>query len=165
MANTLKQIQKAKISKPKPRKIPQSFNRAVEGYVFGRPSVYSQAVADEIITRVMEGQTLYVLTQARDMPTRDTIYRWMVKDKDFSDKYVAAAKLRRELKFESLEIIADSEPDVNRARLKVDVIKWQLSKEEPRKYGDKLDMTTNGKDMPTPILGMLNLPDPTSQDE
>ncbi len=28
-----------------------------------------------------------------------------------------------------------------------------MSKMKPKKYGDKLDMTTNGKDIPQPIYG------------
>jgi hypothetical protein len=56
---------------------------------------------------------------------------------------VRACKIRREDRFEKLEDVIDKEEDVQRARLKVDVIKWQLSKEEPKKYGDKLDMTSD----------------------
>jgi hypothetical protein len=35
---------------------------------------------------------------------------------------------------------------VQRARLKVDTRKWLLSKLQPKKYGDKLDMNVAGKD-------------------
>lgn len=79
------------------------------------------------------------------MPSRDTVYSWLAENEEFSDNYARACKIRREDKFERLESIADAEEDVARARLKVDVIKWQLSKEEPRKYGDKIDMTTGGE--------------------
>jgi hypothetical protein len=51
--------------------------------------------------------------------------------------------------------------DPNSARVAIDAYKWTASKLKPKKYGDKVDLTTNGKDMPTPILGILNLPDDT----
>lgn len=120
----------------------------------GRPTIFTQELADEICRRVMERNLTKVL---RDdgMPNRSTVYDWLSQNKDFSDNYARANKIRREERFELMEDIPDQVEDVQRARLKVDVLKWQLSKEEPKKYGDKLDMTTNGKDLPTPILGGL----------
>lgn len=135
--------------------------RVVTGEVVGRgrPTTFGEAVAQQILERVMAGQTLYKLCMAPDMPSRETIYQWLVKHPDFADNYARACLLRREQKFEALEEIVDREEDVNRARLKVDVIKWQLSKEDPRKYGDKVDLTTNGKDLPSPLLGGIVIDD------
>jgi hypothetical protein len=77
------------------------------------------------------------------MPSRDTVHAWLASKTEFSDQYAHACKLRRENKFEELEDIAETEKDVQRARLRVDVIKWQLSKEEPKKYGDKIDLNAS----------------------
>jgi hypothetical protein len=85
-------------------------------------------------------RTLYKICQDDDMPNRDTIYQWLNNNKGFSDNYARACTLRREERFEKMEEIPDLEEDVQRARLKIDVLKWQLSKEEPRKYGDKLEL-------------------------
>lgn len=41
--------------------------------------------------------------------------------------------------------VADNEPDVARARLKVDVIKWEAARVLPKVYGDKLDLTVENK--------------------
>ena len=122
----------------------------------GRPSNYTQELAEDICLRVMS-RSLYKVVRDDGMPNRDTIYTWLNKYKDFADNYARACMLRREERFEALEEIPDIEEDVQRARLKVDVLKWQLSKEEPRKYGDKIDMTTNGKDLPQPIYGGLSI--------
>jgi hypothetical protein len=35
-------------------------------------------------------------------------------------------------------------------REKIRHIEWVIAKLLPKKYGDKLDMTTNGKDLPAP---------------
>lgn len=127
----------------------------------GRPTIFSDELAAEICKQIIDGLSLRKICKSEQMPNRDTIHDWLSKNTSFSDQYAKACKLRRENKFEELEDIAASEPDVQRARLKIDVVKWQLSKEEPKKYGDKLDMTTNGKDLPTPILGGLTKNVPT----
>jgi hypothetical protein len=46
--------------------------------------------------------------------------------------------------------------DAQMARVEIDARKWFASKFLPKRYGDKLDMTTNGKDLPTPLLGGLS---------
>lgn len=38
----------------------------------------------------------------------------------------------------------------NRSRLRVDTRKWLLSKLNPKKYGDKLDLTSGGDKLPIP---------------
>ena len=85
------------------------------------------------------------ICEKEEMPHRSTLNDWLSKHWEFADKYVRACKIRREDRFERLEDIVDTIEDVQKARLKVDVIKWQLSKEEPKKYWEKLDMTSDGK--------------------
>lgn len=45
--------------------------------------------------------------------------------------------------------------DSNMARVELDTRKWFASKLLPKRYGDKLDMTSDGKALPQPILAML----------
>lgn len=52
--------------------------------------------------------------------------------------------------------------DAMMAKVEIDTRKWFASKFLPKMYGDKVDLTTNGKDMPTPLLGGLTLPDVSS---
>ena len=111
----------------------------------GRPTDYSEALATEICTRILAGNSLSKVCKADDMPSRSSVNKWLAENTDFSDNYVRACKIRRENRFEDLDEVVDTVEDVQRARLKVDVIKWQLSKEEPKKYGDKIDMTSGGE--------------------
>ena len=111
----------------------------------GRPTKYTQELADEICRRLLAGNSLSKVSRDDDMPNRDTIHTWLATHTEFSDNYVRACKIRRENRFDDLEEVVDTTEDVQRARLKVDVIKWQLSKEEPKKYGDKIDVTTDGE--------------------
>lgn len=61
--------------------------------------------------------------------------------------------------FDELETIADLPDDKEspmRSRLRVDTRKWYLSKVLPKKFGEKLDLTSDGKVLPTPILNGIH---------
>lgn len=117
----------------------------------GRPRVYTKELGDKICDLIASGLSLRKVCKLDGIPSRDTISQWIVNDKDFSDQYARACRFRREEKFDELEEITEIVEDVQRARLKIDVIKWQLSKEEPKKYGDKVDITSDGEKL-QPVL-------------
>ena len=61
---------------------------------------------------------------------------------------------------QAIELAESADPKaagamVQAVKLKADNLKWVMSKMKPKKYGDKLDMTTNGKDLPTPLLNVI----------
>lgn len=120
----------------------------------GRPSVYSQAVADRICEEIVIGRSLRSICQDKDMPSIASVIKWLREKDDFSSQYARAKEEQADTITDDMEDIArDNTIDVARARLIIDTRKWAASKLKPKKYGDKLDMTTNGKDLPTPILG------------
>jgi hypothetical protein len=88
-----------------------------------------------------------------------SIFKWLREHKEFAEQYARAKELQTEKLADELVEIADDESNdvsgelkmpnsvaVQRARLKVDTRKWLLSKLQPKKYGDKLDMNLAGKD-------------------
>ncbi|MFZ1786689.1 MAG: hypothetical protein WAT92_00195 [Saprospiraceae bacterium] len=96
------------------------------------------------------------------LPSRKLFYEWIAKDKTLSDHYAKVMELRADDIFdEILEIADDTTHDsiftetgekvnsewISRSRLRVDARKWILSKMNPKKYGDKTDITTNGKEI------------------
>lgn len=101
----------------------------------------------------MDGESLRGIVNSDHMPNRSTIHLWLATNREFSDQYMKAKDNQADTLADDLIYIADTAEDINKARLQVDVRKWAASKLKPKKYGDKLDMTTNGKDLPTPILG------------
>lgn len=121
----------------------------------GRPTEYTEELADEICRRIMEGESLKHITDGDDMPARSSVHLWLANNGVFSDKYARAKENQADTLADELIDLADNATDVNKARLQIDTRKWAASKLKPKKYGDKLDMTTNGKDLPTPILGGL----------
>lgn len=120
----------------------------------GRPTDYTEKLADLICERISNGESLKKVTDEEGMPSRVTVHAWLIKYPTFLNKYEAARDLQADVYADEMDDIAhDPTLDVQRARLIIDTRKWTASKLKPKKYGDKLDMTTNGKDLPTPILG------------
>jgi len=117
--------------------------------VMGRPTLFTEELALVICSRIEDGESLRKICLDDTMPNRSSVNKWLSENKDFSDQYARACVVRRENKFDEMYTVAEQTEDVPRARLLVDVLKWQLSKEEPKKYGDKLDMTSNGEKIET----------------
>lgn len=90
----------------------------------------------------------------------NTFYKWMNLSADNELKYANARTIQLErlsgeiqqLDQECIEIIMDESVDpktknavVQAYKLKIDNLKWLLSKLIPKKYGDKLDVTSAGE--------------------
>lgn len=63
---------------------------------------------------------------------------------EYSKLYIEARDHGVEAQVDSLADIAENEPDVARARLKTEVIRWTASKRKPQVYGDKIEMNVSG---------------------
>jgi len=125
----------------------------------GRPTTYTDGIAAIICERISLGESLRTITSEDSMPNRATVHNWLLspEHKDFLDHYEASRVLQADVYADEMDDIAHDETvDTQRARLIIDTRKWVSSKLKPKKYGDKIDMTTNGKDLPTPILGALS---------
>lgn len=108
----------------------------------GRPSEFSPETADLICERLVNGDSLRGICLEENMPDRSTVFRWLEAHEDFATKYARARTLQAHFGFEEVQEIADTgnADDVQRARLRVDTLKWRLSKLEPKKYGDAVQM-------------------------
>lgn len=141
----------------------------------GRPSEYTQEIADKICEGVTLGDSIRTVCKPDHMPAISTFYRWLREHDEFQKQYARACEERTEAMSEDILDIADNGSNdwmevqygdrefwklngeaLQRSRLRVDTRKWLMAKMKPKKYGDKIDMTTNGKDLPTPILGGLS---------
>jgi len=110
----------------------------------GRPTIYSQELADEICTRLSHGETLRtIIASSPHLPGRTTIYRWNADNESFRNQYT---KARAEQADYYAELIVDesySSHDAAIGRLRVDALKWAASKMAPKKYGDKIEVETS----------------------
>ena len=119
----------------------------------GRPSMYTEELAIEFCSRLLDGTSVRKVCEQDDMPSRDTIFRWIATNPEFSDQYAKAKELSAEALAEDIFDIADdnafdytegkdgelrvNNDAIQRARLRVDVRKWYLSKIVPKKYGER----------------------------
>jgi len=123
----------------------------------GRPSSYSEELADEICLRLSYGEGLVKICKDEHIPARSTVILWLLKNKTFSDKYAQAREAQADFLLEELLDIADAtegdmlldkdgnptgkvnHENINRSRLRVDTRKWVITKLAPKKYGDRVE--------------------------
>lgn len=130
-----------------------------------------------ILARISDGESVrQILSTDRDkeiLPSRPVFGEWLANNKGYATRYARACEDRAELIFEEiLEIADDDNADlsmgedgaprvdgqaVQRSKLRVDARKWILSKMQPAKYGDKLDVTTDGEQLKAPIITIKNV--------
>jgi hypothetical protein len=110
---------------------------------------------DLILERIEGGEALRKILPTIPISS-ETFYRWIDSDELKSKRYARACELRADSIFEDiLEIADDSSGDlkitnegkeimdsefVQRSRLRVDARKWIVSKLNPKKYGDRLEL-------------------------
>jgi hypothetical protein len=132
----------------------------------GRPSSFSQAVADAICVKLADGMSLREICRDDAMPDKSTVLRWLASPDhaDFRDQYARAREAQADhMADEILEIADDGTNDwmerqhgdddpvevpnhehINRSRLRVDARKWLMAKMAPKKYGEKLELAHSG---------------------
>lgn len=116
----------------------------------GRPSKFSQDLAENICEQIANGKSLRAICAEDDMPSTTTVFKWLNENQDFSEQYARARDRQADHYFEEIVEIADSvEADsaaVAKARLQVDARKWTLSKLAPKKYGEKTELDVKSSD-------------------
>ena len=131
----------------------------------GRPSTYTEEMADAICEQLASGRSLLKITDSEDFPSETTVYKWLNQQEEFAKKYARARELQAD--HYSAEIIDLSDKDricekrtikadgseevvildqVERTRLQIDARKWYASKLAPKKYGDKIQNEVSGPD-------------------
>lgn len=136
----------------------------------GRPSKYTEAVVQSICTRMVQGESLRTICKDEKMPGLQTVLDWLDAKEDFRGKYAHARELQADaLAEECLEIADDGTNDwmekkgnnpgydfngeaAARSRLRLEQRRWYASKLAPKKYGDKLDLTSGGNPLPAPVV-------------
>nr|DAX62308.1 MAG TPA: Sf6 terminase small subunit gp1, octamer, DNA-binding, CAPS buffer.65A [Caudoviricetes sp.] len=130
----------------------------------GRPSKYTNKLADKICQMIAQGQSVRSICAKKDMISMQTFFRWLRENDKFREQYARACEERSYMHAEDIIEIADNatndymeklegdgyifnSENVQRSRLRIDTRKWLMSKLNPKVYGDKLDMTTNGNDI------------------
>jgi len=144
----------------------------------GRPSDYTQELADRICEQLADGKSLRTVCLADEMPSKATVFSWLRTKPEFLDQYTRAKEESADaLTDEMLDISDDATNDwmerhgesegwqlngehIQRSRLRIETRKWIASKLKPKRYGDKL--THEGDpDKPIVVKGAIELVRPT----
>lgn len=124
----------------------------------GRPSEYTQDIADRICNELSEGNSLRTVCKADDMPSATTVFNWMRTQEGFLEQYTRAKQESADAMAEDVLSISDEVYEdkyaVAKARLQVETRKWLMAKMKPKKYGDKLDVTSDGEKLANPYAGL-----------
>ena len=143
--------------------------RPQEKKPIGRTSNYTPELGEKVCEAISKSNRGLVSICAQEgMPGRATVHEWVLKYKDFADKYARAREDQAEFLAEEILSIADDGTNdttqnergsdienkewTNRSKLRVEARKWIASKLKPKKYGDKLDLTTDGDKIQTPVI-------------
>lgn len=123
-----------------------------------RPSTFSQKLADVICERLIEGESLRRICLDDKMPNAGTVCRWLGENEAFREQYALAREAQADtLADEILDIADDGSNDymgddekyngdaVQRSKLRVDARKWVAAKLKPKKYGDRIDVTSGNE--------------------
>lgn len=117
----------------------------------GRPTKYTQELAERICQRLAAGTSLRNICKAEDMPSISTVCLWVIQNRregeaaPFSEQYARARQAQAMQMADEIVDISDESvghdmSGVMAYRLKVDTRKWYLSKVLPKVYGEKLTL-------------------------
>jgi hypothetical protein len=124
----------------------------------GRPSSYTDDIADEICERLASGESLLSITGDDDMPSQSVVYRWVNDIPGFKEKY-AQARLRQAhtLAEQAAEMANGTFEGTDPAfvRLQLDAIRWATGRIAPRVYGDRADLDLGGREGGPPVASVL----------
>lgn len=130
----------------------------------GRPSTFDQAIADEICSRMAEGEPLREICRDDRMPPWRTVYEWQAAHPEFLARIAHAREMGEEAIFQDCLNIADNpligeeiEESENgmkvkrgdmlgHRKLQIETRLKLLAKWNPRKWGDKIDLNHGGQE-------------------
>lgn len=144
------------------------------GQIVTNESEYTPEIADRICAELASGKSIRRICKLDWAPGRRTVYDWLRTHQDFRELYaIAQLDGAHAWADEAIEIaddgtndwIVDNDPEnpgyrlngehVQRSRLRVDTRKWYAARMNPKKYGDKVDLTHANPDG-TPIRLLIN---------
>lgn len=133
-----------------------------------------QAASKIILEEITKGRSvrsiLHPDTREKDkLPAYTTFLEWLEEDNDLANQYARAMEWRAEglledtidiaddtsndliidKEVEGIRIMKPNKDHILRARLKIEARQFALRKMAPKKYGEKLDVTTGGKELTT----------------
>lgn len=122
-----------------------------------RPSEYNLDLCKEICDIVAEGSNIKtVLSSKQEYPDFSTWCRWKRNNDELRNLYVNAMQDKAESEMEEMDHIYDmlkaGQLEPSTANVLIQTKKWTASKFYPKMFGDKIDHTTEGKEIKSNII-------------
>ncbi|OWO91452.1 terminase small subunit protein [Rhizobium esperanzae] len=128
----------------------------------GRPSKFSQALAERICARIADRESLRSICRDEDMPAKSTVLSWLADEEKaaFRARYALAREIMADSFVDEMVEIADNSSDdwiekknaageitgwqengeaIRRSQLRIATRQWVAEKLRPRKYGAKVE--------------------------
>ncbi len=117
---------------------------------------FSRELFDDICEQISDGKSLREICSGVGMPNKATVFRWLAADPELSDQYARAREEQADVLFDeclaiadqyesATEKLGDGTDHIQRAKLRIDTRKWMAGKLRPKKYGEKIDVTSGGE--------------------
>lgn len=125
------------------------------------PAVYSPEIGALICEKVSDGENLGGICGKDGIPSRSVVYEWLRDNQDFADIYARAVQIRADSRNDKIDaVVTDMRAgvvDAAQARVEIDALKWQMSKEAPRRYGDSVQLKhADAEGNKLTLTGILN---------
>ncbi len=110
----------------------------------GRPSKYTEALADKICMLISEGVTIKDIANQFNISVQ-TIHNWLVQHEYFRIAFHEARDTYAEVLFQEMltleQRMLDGEISAAGFKASADVRKWILAKLSPKRFGDKIEVS------------------------
>jgi len=114
---------------------------------------------DEVLELIEQGHTIRDISAMADMPNWTTIRRFIRADDAHRTQYARAREVAADAyEAQIIDHLNAADPETAAAcRVKIDALKWLMSKRAPKVYGDKVTQELTGVDgaplqMPTLVI-------------
>jgi hypothetical protein len=147
-----------------PKKDMKKKEKVIKKRLVGRPSAFTKKMADILCGELAQGYSLRTVCKAANRPAPSTFFRWLRAVPGFRKQYEEAKQESADAMAEEiLDISDDGQNDwmesnakdnvgwkvngehIQRSRLRVDARKWLAAKMKPKKYGEQMDLTSDGE--------------------
>lgn len=101
-----------------------------------------------ICSRIAQGETLTQICKEKDMPSVPLWCDWVLIDSEVAEQYARARERRADARADRIDALTQrmlaGEIDPQQCRVAIDAERWQAGKEQPKRYGDKVEHAHSG---------------------
>lgn len=112
----------------------------------GRPSAYTQEIADYIVSQIIGGRDLLdICDHDKCVPWRSTVYEWIGSIEEFRTRIAHAREALADHQAQKVGHLIETTTQANAqaARVKLMGLQWRAAKLNPKAYSDKSDAALN----------------------